>query len=215
MIRKLLAAAALACIAAPGFSAIITTVDRATFQSAIGGGTIFGQNFDSLAHGTVLDTLDGVTYSASGGSAVVTGMFLTTTAPNGLGSTSAGFFTSLESATFTFASPISAFAIDINTFAVTDGAYRANLSTGDLAFSRFEVFPSAVTGQFLGFVSDTAFSSLTLSALTGFSYTLDSLAWGNAEAVHPVPEPTSLMLLAAGLAGFGLRRFRRKGQAAG
>src|SRR4029077_4014946 len=91
--------------------AVITGYTRATFQAALGGGTVFGQNFDSLANGAILTTLNGVTYSASLGSPIVTNVFLTTTSPNGLGSTSTGFFLPAESATFSFATAISAFAI--------------------------------------------------------------------------------------------------------
>jgi hypothetical protein len=50
-----------------------------------------------------VNTVDGVNFSASQGSAVVTSDFVATTPPNGLGSTSFGFFASTESATISFA----------------------------------------------------------------------------------------------------------------
>ncbi len=69
---------------------------------------------------------------------------------------------------------------------------------------------STTTGQFLGFVSDTPFSEVTIAAGTGFSYTLDTLLYGDAAAVKPgngqVPEPTSLVLLGLGFVGFQLLR---------
>ena len=158
-------------------SAAIIIFDRATFQAAVADGTISGQNFDSLLAGTILGATADLTYSASLGSPIVTNSFLTSTNPNGLGSTSIGFFLSNETATFSFNAPITAFAIDVNTFANSDGAYTASLDTGDIVNSLFQVFPGAVTGQFIGFISDTPFSSITIAAATGFSYTLDTLVY--------------------------------------
>jgi hypothetical protein len=209
--RKLAIAASLVAAVLVGQTAnaaLITSIDRATFQAAVAGGTISSQNFDSLAVGTLLGTVNGVTYGASGGTPIVTNSFLTSTSPNGLGSTSVGFFTATESATFSFATGITAFAIDINTFATANGSYRALLSTGDTANSLFETFTGFATGQFLGFVSDTAFTSVRISALTGFPYTLDTLVYGDARAVSQVPEPTSAFLLLGG--GVLLLAFRQK-----
>jgi hypothetical protein len=81
--------------------------------------------------------LNGVTYSASTGLPLVTNRFLTTTTPNGLGRTDVGFFLAGDTATFTFATAITAFAIDVNTFAKEDGSYSALLNTGDQLTSLF------------------------------------------------------------------------------
>jgi hypothetical protein len=164
-------------------AAVFSSLDRAAFQDAVAEGTIIGQDFDVLTPGTILTSFDGVTYSASAGSVLVTNSFLTSTFPNGVGSTSIGFFLPTETATFSFDEPITAFAIDINTFANSNGAYFAVLDTGDFVSSIFDVFPGSITGQFIGFLSNTPFSSVTIVGLDGFSYTLDTLAYGDGAAI--------------------------------
>ncbi|RYD66580.1 MAG: PEP-CTERM sorting domain-containing protein [Verrucomicrobiaceae bacterium] len=193
-------------------AAVLSSLDRATFQNALQGSSSLGfQNFDGLAAGSVLTNLGGVSYASSSGQPVVTNSFLTSTSPNGLGATGAGFFTSGTTATFTFAQAITAFAIDINTFATANGSYTATLDTGDTAESIFETFPGAGTGQFLGFVSSNPFTTVTL-ADTGFAFTLDTLVYGAKESVVPaVPEPATwaMMFLGLGFVGSTLRRQKR------
>lgn len=193
---------------------VVSSVDRATFQTAVNGGTVIQQNFDSLAAGTILGATADVTYGASLGSPVVTANFLTTTFPNGLGSTSAGYFLAGETATFFFNNSTTAFAIDINTYATSAGAYTASLDTGDIVNSIYETFPNTSTGEFIGFVSAIPFSSVTIASRTGFSYTLDTLVYGDAAAVTgptTVPEPGSLAMYGVGLLALvGLTIIRRR-----
>jgi hypothetical protein len=185
---------------------IDSSISRDVFHAALAAGNLFGQNFDSLASGTIVNTVNGVSFSASQGSAVVTSDFLVTTPPNGLGSTSFGFFASTESATISFATGITAFAIDINTFAPASGDYVAALDIGSTVPSRLVYFGGSSIGQFFGFTSDTPFNSLTISPTTdagddaSFPYTLDTLIFGEAMNVRPaIPEPSTWVLLSSGL----------------
>src|SRR5579864_4277260 len=88
-------------------SASTVQFNRATFQTALASATLSSQDFDSLSLGDIT-TVNGVTYTPSLGTAVVTDSFLTTTSPNGLGSTSAGFFAPTETLTIMFSTPITA-----------------------------------------------------------------------------------------------------------
>ena len=106
--------------------------------------------------------------------------------------------------TFGFDTPLEAFGIDVNTFATGNGSYTATTNTGDVIPSFFNPFPGFSTGQFIGFSTDVPFTSVTIAGQSGVPYTLDTLRYS------PVPEPASLLLLGAGLAGLGARRFRHR-----
>jgi hypothetical protein len=205
-----IAGCALLLLTAPDARAVTIDSDlsREVFQSAFAAGNLFGQNFEAIPPGMIVNTINGVTYSASQGDAVVTSDYLATTPPNGLGSTSFGYFASNESAGISFVTPITAFAIDINTFADSPGGdYVAKLDIGYTVTSRPVFFGDTSIGEFFGFTSDTPFNSVTISlaANTGtpsphtFDYTLDTLIFGDARDVRVVPEPSSWSLFASGL----------------
>jgi len=175
-------------------AAIITYGSRAGFDAAFPGATF--ETWDDNSAGTTIvngGALDGITYASSSGNAVVTSLFLTSSGANGLGTTPSQYFSPFDRMTFSFGTAISAFGVDINTFSAVNGAFQALTDLGDIALSVFDPFPGISTGQFLGFSSDTAFSSVTIYG--GSSYTLDTLRF-----VSSVPEPGTFALLAIGLA---------------
>jgi len=207
-------------------AANIVEFNRNTFQTALASASLSGQNFDALPVGNIT-TVNGVTYTPSAGTAVVTSAFLTTTSPNGLGSTSLGFFGPDETLTILFSSPITAFALDINTFATNSGDYQAAVNDGSNSVipSVLDVFPNFETGQFIGFTDSSPFTQVVISGVvdagTGgadcsdglCSYTVDTLAYGDAAAVEGVggvPEPSTFGLLSLGFAAAGLLARRRR-----
>ena len=195
--------AALLSLSALGSQAALTTFSsRAAFDAAFSGSV--RENWDGFAAGTVIpngNSANGITYFSSSGNAVVTSAFFETSAPNGLGNTTNGFFASAEGITFTFAAPLMAFGIDFNTFATGAGAYTATTNLGEVAGSVYDPFPTLASGEFLGFSSDMAFTSVTISNISGLAYSLDTLRAVNAPGT--VPEPGSLALAAFALLSLG------------
>lgn len=178
-----------------------------------------GEDFDDVPLGPIADTSP-VTISASEGAVVVTSLFLTTSGSQGIGWGAREYFSSGQSVTFNFTIAISAFAIDINTYATENGAFMASFGPGfgagpqradessdtaAVAYSRFDPFPKpnskgAFLGQFLGFSSETPFRSVTLSKVSKGTFTLDSLQFIPDPLPVPVPVPAGVSLLAGALA---------------
>lgn len=195
----------------------ITTVytDRNAFDAAFPVANF--QGWDGYSAGRVIgngETLDGITYSSSSGGSLVTGAWLYSSSPNTLGQTVLSYFDSKDSVTFTFSDPIRAFGIDINTFA-TDSGYTARTSNGEVVTSVYNPFPGGGTGEFIGFLSDTPFTSVEIAATSDaiasrgdYSYTLDSMRYVSAAAV---PEPYSVIIWSAlGTAAIGFGWWQKR-----
>jgi hypothetical protein len=111
-----------------------------------------------------------------------------------------------SSVTIGFASSVFGFGADFA--GMQDGLLRTELMVGS------DVFTPAITAtntiRFLGFISDTAFSTVTLrsaSANNGDGFGVDNVTFGNVETV---PEPTGLALVVTALAGLGWATRRSK-----
>jgi hypothetical protein len=182
----------------PAQAATVTSFDRPGFSAALQGKGLKAETFDDVRLGPIADTSE-VKFSASDNGTpvpmVVTELYLTSTGENGIGAEKDQFFLSSQKVTFSFTIAITAFAIDINTFATKSGAYVATLSNGLSAFSLFQAFPGfrsngepKTTGQFLGFSSSIPFSSVTISGADAGNFTLDTLLY-QPEQPKPQPEP--------------------------
>jgi hypothetical protein len=193
-------------------AAIVTFPNRIAFDATFP--TALIENWDSFAVGTMFangSTVNGITYNSSTGVATVDDSFFPTTPPNSLGRPNGGlfFFSDGDTMTFGFPTPIIAFGIDINTFETLPGGYTATTNLGDVAPSVFDPFPGLTTGQFIGFVSDTPFTSLTIAEVNDESYTLDTLRHVPAAVDGAIPEPYAFLVW-AGLAACAAVYARRK-----
>jgi hypothetical protein len=190
------------CLLAPlsSHAVLVEYNSRASFDAATGA-VASVENWDSFADGHMFlpnTVTNGIAYGASNGNARVTGDFFNTTNPNGLGRSGLRYFNFFESITFTFNTPMIGFGIDINTFDQVSGSHSATTDRGETASSFFDVFPTfPVLGQFAGFTTDTAFTSVTVAGLTGFTYTLDTMRFVPGGKV--VPEPATIALLGMAL----------------
>ncbi|MEO5960039.1 MAG: VPDSG-CTERM sorting domain-containing protein, partial [Opitutaceae bacterium] len=191
-----------------GHAAATAFASRTAFDTTFSAALI--ENWDSYPAGTTVangSALNGITYNSSAGVAIVTSAFLPSTAPNALGRTPTGFFFPTDTITFTFGTPILAFGIDISTAETSGAVFQLTTNTGEVTNSVFDPFPGFRFGQFAGFSSNVAFTSVTVSSSSvAFGHALDTLRYVPSQAV-PDGAATSILL---GFAIFVLLALRRR-----
>ncbi|MQQ10439.1 VPLPA-CTERM sorting domain-containing protein [Epibacterium sp. SM1979] len=114
---------------------------------------------------------------------------------------------------FTFNQAVLGFGglFDLSPFGAGAGI-SLTVTVGDASFALAETIAPETAGSFFGFLSDTAFTSFSLSEGTGGlpveTYELSNVV----SAPAPIPLPASLPLLAAALGAFAVLH-RRQGRA--
>lgn len=183
--------------------------NRIAFDGAAGA-TANVETWDSFATGHMFlpnTVTNGIEYDASNGNAIVTPFSATTTPPNGLGRSGLFYFNAGESITFTYDAPMFGFGIDISTIELNDGSFSATTDVGDVVLSVFDPFPSnSQIGQFVGFTTSIAFTSVTIAGLSQSTYTLDTMRFLPESLVVPEPATISLIGLAILVTGTARRQ---------
>jgi hypothetical protein len=170
-------------------------------------------NFDALTPGTVVSTIQGVTFSSNitGYNLVVSNIFDTTSGSNYLGVGDGGFevFFPGDVVTLAFADPITSLAMNFISSPNTPGEIFS-IDAGILGSGISGLVPSQILGDGgevypVSFSSLTAFSVVNLTGVDGFySYNVDDITFTPSAAV---PEPSTMILVCFGL---GAILFARK-----
>jgi hypothetical protein len=203
----------MAALSAQSAHAQVVYADRLAFDSAFPAATV--ENWTEEPNNTVItngETLNGITYTTNAHNFRITKNLITTSYHDGLGANSIlslYAFTSKDTETFTFAQPLTAFSIDIDSTALKGGAFEAVLSNGQTIVSSKDAISGDPLEQFIGFSDTTSFDSITIKDLTNNPYKINELDY-----VDPpqsvVPEPSTVLLMIVGLIGIAVFTIRRK-----
>jgi hypothetical protein len=187
----------------PADAAVVVFSDRDVFSQALDSSPSLVKTveaWDTYAPDTIFPngtTVNGITYNVSFGQAIVLNTGVNLTSPNLLFETPGPGFQPLhDTYTFGFPNPIVAFGITFSsTVAVNNGDYLLTTNLGDVVSSFFDpLYPGSPIGQFAGFISDTPFTSVTVSSTANALYGMDNLVYGRTRAAA-LPEPSMLSLL--------------------
>jgi len=195
-------------LAVPTFS---TFGNLGSFQAALGGAPTFNQDFEGLAAGTNLSgvqVLPGVTGASSGTTLQVFNSASIGHVMFGLPRTGSEFHYDIN-----LSNPYNAIAFDIQAFDPRANAGRLDVVFADASSTSFNISPGATetTPVFFGIVADANISSIrwneSAEPLSGKC--CEETALDNLIVAHTVPEPASVLAVAAGLLGLlGVRRLR-------
>jgi|CXWL01.1.fsa_nt_gi hypothetical protein len=192
-----------------GYATIVYT-DETTFLTDVGAAPVAVESFESAPTG---DSTTSLAFPAADlscdGSTWCSDFFGVSTLMPTEGSQGV-YFATPDSITFTFATPITAFAIDVGDLG-TRGAtdFSATLSNGN-EISFFTEYTGSSFGQlFVGVIDDTEFTSITFhGSIADDGIYFDRMQ--TAMVTLAVPEPETYALLLAGLALLGVSASRRK-----